>query len=159
MAEFSARHSGAEFSRSGDDAYHITYDESGLELEITADFEAQVVRYDYKPTSSNSAGVPKAAYYQCASRVAAQWSSTQPTSVSHLKKPARFYWRLCCSRLNSRPDCTLPDCPGDDLPAADPLTRQHCLPRKLARTQPPLQRLHRDELRGDSPRPSAVPAR
>jgi hypothetical protein len=59
VAEFSARHSGAEFTRSGDDAYHITYDESGLELEITADFEAQVVRYDYKPTSSNSAGAPE----------------------------------------------------------------------------------------------------
>ena len=59
MAEFSARHSGAEFSRSGDDSYHVTYDESGLELDITADFEAQVVRYDYKPTSSNSAGAPE----------------------------------------------------------------------------------------------------
>jgi hypothetical protein len=59
VAEFSARHSGAEFSSSGDDAYHVTYDESGLELDITADFEAQLVRYDYKPTSSSSAGVPE----------------------------------------------------------------------------------------------------
>jgi hypothetical protein len=59
VAEFSARHSGAEFSSSGDDTYHVTYDESGLELDITADFEAQVVHYHYKPTSSSSAGAPE----------------------------------------------------------------------------------------------------
>jgi hypothetical protein len=59
VAEFSVRHSGAEFSTSGDDAYYVTYDESRLELGIRADFEAQVVRYDYKPTSSNSAGAPE----------------------------------------------------------------------------------------------------
>jgi hypothetical protein len=59
VAEFSARHSGAEFSSSADNVYHVMYDESGLELDITADFEAQVVRYDYKPTSSSSAGAPE----------------------------------------------------------------------------------------------------
>lgn len=59
VAEFSARNSGAEFSSSSDDAYHVTYDESGLELNITADFEAQLVRYNYKPTSSSTAGAPE----------------------------------------------------------------------------------------------------
>jgi hypothetical protein len=59
VAEFNEQHSRAEFSSSGHDAYHVSYSESGLELEITADFDAQVVRYDYKPTSSSTAGAPE----------------------------------------------------------------------------------------------------
>ncbi len=59
VEEFSAQHSGAEFSSSGDDVYRVLYSESGLELEITADFDAQVVRYEYKPTSSSTAGAPE----------------------------------------------------------------------------------------------------
>lgn len=59
VVEFSAQHSGAEFSRSGEDRYHVVYDQSGLELEVTADFEAQVVRYDFKPTGSDTAGAPE----------------------------------------------------------------------------------------------------
>ncbi len=59
VQEFSAQHSGAEFSRSGNDIYRVLYSESGLELEISADFDAQVVRYDYKPTSSSTAGAPE----------------------------------------------------------------------------------------------------
>jgi hypothetical protein len=57
--EFSANHRGAEFSTSGNDAYHVTYSESGLELDIKADFEAQVVHYDYKTTGSSTAGAPE----------------------------------------------------------------------------------------------------
>ena len=59
VEEFSAQHSGAEFSSSGDDVYRVLYSESGLELEIIADFDAQLVRYDYKPTGSSSAGAPE----------------------------------------------------------------------------------------------------
>jgi hypothetical protein len=59
VQEFSAHHSGAEFSSPGDDVYRVLYSESGLELEIMADFDAQVVRYDYKPTGSSTAGVPQ----------------------------------------------------------------------------------------------------
>ena len=59
VKEFSAQHSGAEFSSSGKDTYRVLYSESGLELEISADFDAQVVRYDYKPTSSSTAGAPE----------------------------------------------------------------------------------------------------
>lgn len=59
VKEFSAQHSGAEFSSSGSDACHVTYSESGLELDIKADFDAQIVRYDYKPTGSGTAGAPQ----------------------------------------------------------------------------------------------------
>jgi len=58
VEEFSAQHSGAEFSTSGDDIYRVLYSESGLELEIAADFDAQLVRYHYKPIS-NTAGAPE----------------------------------------------------------------------------------------------------
>ena len=59
VAEFSAQRSGAEFSSSGHDAFHVSYSESGVELDITADFDNQVVRYDYKPTSTSTAGAPE----------------------------------------------------------------------------------------------------
>jgi len=59
VKEFSAQHSGAEFTTSGDHSYQVTYDESGLQLDITADFDAQVVRYDYKPTGAATAGAPE----------------------------------------------------------------------------------------------------
>ena len=58
VQEFSAQHSGAEFSSSGENAFHVAYSESGLELDIVADFDAQVVRYDYKPINSTS-GAPE----------------------------------------------------------------------------------------------------
>jgi hypothetical protein len=59
VEEFSSQHSRAEFSSSGDNAYRVLYSKSGLELDITADFDAQVVRYDYKPTNSSTAGAPE----------------------------------------------------------------------------------------------------
>src|SRR4051794_37137157 len=46
VQEFTVQHNGAEFSSSGDEVYRVSYNESGLELDITADFDAQVVRYD-----------------------------------------------------------------------------------------------------------------
>lgn len=59
VKEFTIQHSGAEFSSSGENAYHVSYDESGLQLDITADFDAQLVRYDYKPTGALTAGAPE----------------------------------------------------------------------------------------------------
>ena len=59
VAEFNAHREDAIFSRPSDDQFHINNTSSGLGLTITADFDERVVRYDYAPVNSNTAGAPE----------------------------------------------------------------------------------------------------
>ncbi len=59
VAEFNSRKEGAEFAHPSQDRYTIRNSLSGLELQITADFESRVVRYSFSALGDASAGVPE----------------------------------------------------------------------------------------------------
>ena len=59
VAEFNVRQSGAEFSQPSSNQFVVTNSLSGVSLTLTADFNAQMIYYDYAPINKNSAGVPQ----------------------------------------------------------------------------------------------------
>lgn len=59
VVAFNSRAGNAVFSQPGDNKYRVQNSGSGVELTLTADFEAQVVRYDYSPVNTRSAGAPE----------------------------------------------------------------------------------------------------
>ena len=56
--EFNLRRGGSEFHRPLPNRFRVTNLTTGLQLTITADFEAQIIRYDYERVNDKSAGVP-----------------------------------------------------------------------------------------------------
>ena len=59
VAEFNSHHSGAYVSQPADNQYVVSNAVSGLQLTITADFDAQTVSYDYSQINARSAGIPE----------------------------------------------------------------------------------------------------
>lgn len=59
VTEFNSQQKGADFEQPSESSYRITNSQSGLILDLTADFEARVVRYDYRPLNANTAGAPE----------------------------------------------------------------------------------------------------
>jgi len=58
LAEFSSGQEEATLSHAAENKFRISNSDSGLELLITADFEAHTIRYEYSPLNKNSAGTP-----------------------------------------------------------------------------------------------------
>ena len=58
VAEFNSRQGGADFSETSSSQFRVTNLTTGLELVISADFEARIVRYTYQQVNDKSAGVP-----------------------------------------------------------------------------------------------------
>ncbi|HXA83494.1 MAG TPA: hypothetical protein VNZ47_00360 [Candidatus Dormibacteraeota bacterium] len=59
VAEFNKLGSGVDLAVDGEDKYRVRNSVSGLELELTADFDNHSVRYDYRAINQRSAGVPE----------------------------------------------------------------------------------------------------
>ena len=59
LAEFSSHQKGATFAQRAENEFRISNSESGLELLITADFDAHIIRYEYSALNKNSAGTPE----------------------------------------------------------------------------------------------------
>ena len=59
VAEFNSHHSGAYVSQPADNQYVVSNAVSGLQLTITADFDAQTISYDYSQINARSAGIPE----------------------------------------------------------------------------------------------------
>lgn len=59
VMEFNERHDTAAYSEDDGNRYRISNSESGLEIELVADFGARVVRYRYRAMGSLSAGTPE----------------------------------------------------------------------------------------------------
>jgi len=59
VTEFNSRRGGADFSQSSASQFCIRNLTSGLQLIITADFDARTIRYDYKQVNDKSAGAPE----------------------------------------------------------------------------------------------------
>ncbi len=59
VAEFNSGDGRADFSQSGADQFRVANSRSGLQLLITADFDARTVRYDYDQMNAKSAGAPE----------------------------------------------------------------------------------------------------
>jgi hypothetical protein len=59
VAEFNSQQTGADFEPASETNYRVTNSQSGLLLNLTADFDARVVRYDYRRLNDNSAGAPE----------------------------------------------------------------------------------------------------
>jgi hypothetical protein len=59
VAEFNKQRSGVDLAVDGEDKYRVRNSGSGLELELTADFDNHSVRYDYTAINQRSAGVPE----------------------------------------------------------------------------------------------------
>jgi len=56
---FNSHGGNAAFSEAGDKKYRVQSSGSGVQLTLTADFEAQVIRYEYSPVNTRSAGAPE----------------------------------------------------------------------------------------------------
>lgn len=59
VQQFNIQIGGADFSQSSANQFRVTNSRTGLELVITADFEARIIRYSYQQMSDKSAGVPE----------------------------------------------------------------------------------------------------
>jgi hypothetical protein len=59
VAEFNSRQGGANFSRPSANQFRVANSNTGLQLTISADFDARTVSYDYEQVSEKSAGVPQ----------------------------------------------------------------------------------------------------
>lgn len=59
VAEFNSRRGGADFSETSSGQFRVTNLTTGLELVISADFEARIVRYSYEQVNDKNAGVPE----------------------------------------------------------------------------------------------------
>ncbi|HEY6253779.1 MAG TPA: hypothetical protein VI685_27805 [Candidatus Angelobacter sp.] len=59
VAEFNARHGGADFAETSVSEFRVNNLTTGLQLIITADFDARIIRYNYEQMNDKSAGVPE----------------------------------------------------------------------------------------------------
>ncbi|HEX2328348.1 MAG TPA: hypothetical protein VHN74_06475 [Candidatus Angelobacter sp.] len=59
VEEFNSHQHGASFEQPGEGSYRVTNSQSGLILDLAADFDARIVRYDYRRLNDNSAGAPE----------------------------------------------------------------------------------------------------
>jgi len=59
VAEFNSHHGGADVSQPADNQYVVSNSVSGLQLTITADFDARTISYQYSQINDRSAGVPE----------------------------------------------------------------------------------------------------
>jgi hypothetical protein len=59
VSEFNNRGEEAEFSQVADNRYLVRNPSAGLQLDLIADFQERVIRYDYSALSNTSAGVPE----------------------------------------------------------------------------------------------------
>jgi hypothetical protein len=59
VAEINKHRAGAAFSQPADDRFEVSDSASGLQLRISADFTAQIIRYEYSSVNENSAGTPE----------------------------------------------------------------------------------------------------
>ena len=59
VAEFNSRQGGADFSEVSASKFRVTNLTTGLELVISADFDARVIQYNYEQVNDKSAGGPE----------------------------------------------------------------------------------------------------
>lgn len=59
VTEFNSRHNKAELAQMAPNQVRVTNLHTGLELIISADFEARTVRYSYQQVNDKSAGTPE----------------------------------------------------------------------------------------------------
>lgn len=59
VAEYSSQRRGAVFSNPNENEFRISNSDAGLEIVITADFDAHIVRYEYGALKKNTAGTPE----------------------------------------------------------------------------------------------------
>jgi hypothetical protein len=59
LAEFSSHQKGATFANPNENEFRISSSDSSLEIVITADFDAHIVRYEYSALNKNTAGTPE----------------------------------------------------------------------------------------------------
>jgi len=59
VAEFNSRQGGADFSEVSASQFRVINLTTGLELVISADFDARIIRYNYEQVNDKSAGVPE----------------------------------------------------------------------------------------------------
>lgn len=59
VSEFNSREGGADFVLSGENQFRVSNSRSGVELVLTADFDAHIIRYDYQQMNDKTAGVPE----------------------------------------------------------------------------------------------------
>ncbi|HEY6352128.1 MAG TPA: hypothetical protein VI636_22255 [Candidatus Angelobacter sp.] len=59
VAEFNTRRSSADFSQLSASQFRVINLTTGLQLVITADFDARTIRYDYQQVNDKSAGTPE----------------------------------------------------------------------------------------------------
>jgi len=59
LAEFSSRERDASFANPNENEFRISNSDAGLEIVITADFDAHIVRYEYLALNKKSAGTPE----------------------------------------------------------------------------------------------------
>ena len=59
VAEFNSREGGADFSEVSAGQFRVTNLTTGLELVISAEFDARIIRYNYQQVNDKSAGVPE----------------------------------------------------------------------------------------------------
>ena len=59
VAEFALHQRGTTFASPGENEFRISNSDAGLEIVITADFDAHIVRYEYSALNKNTAGTPE----------------------------------------------------------------------------------------------------
>ena len=59
VAKFNANEGSADFSKTRINRFRISNSRTGLELVVTADFDARTIRYDYTQMNDKSAGAPE----------------------------------------------------------------------------------------------------
>ena len=59
VAEFNSRHRGGDFGQPALNQFRVSNFSTGVELTITADFDSQIIRYDYAQVSDKTAGTPE----------------------------------------------------------------------------------------------------
>ena len=59
VAEFNSQKTGGSFTPASENQYRVSNSVSDLEVVLTADFDAQIIRYDYKSLGNKSAGTPE----------------------------------------------------------------------------------------------------
>ena len=59
LSEFNSHEKGASFANPNQDEFRISNSDAGLEIIITADFDAHIVRYEYLALNRKSAGTPE----------------------------------------------------------------------------------------------------
>ncbi len=59
VAEYSSQRRGVAFAGPNENEFRISNSDAGLEIAITADFDAHIVRYEYVALNKNTAGTPE----------------------------------------------------------------------------------------------------